>query len=117
MIAVGLRILREEGVTHGRSGGSSMSCRDLNSEHQFQKQNTWGKKDEYILMGQEKVACGCQECCIRDKNFEHIFQKYKIKQKGERMATSEFRILRNHFKGRARNNTGWYMDAIRAAEI
>ena len=40
MIAVGLRILREEGVTHGRSGGSSMSCsRDLNFEHQFQKQN------------------------------------------------------------------------------
>ena len=49
MMAVGLRILREEGVTHGRSGGSSMSCRDLNSEHQFQKQSTGGKKDEYIL--------------------------------------------------------------------
>ena len=48
MIAVGLRILREEGVTHGRSGGSSMSCRDLNSEHQFQKHHTGGKKDDLI---------------------------------------------------------------------
>ena len=47
MMAVGRRILREEGVTHGRSGGSNRSCRDLNSEHQFQKQNTGGKKDEY----------------------------------------------------------------------